>query len=47
MTARPISGVLIAMSVISALWPVFAKWREKKRRGRKAPSVRNTEDSHA
>jgi putative tricarboxylic transport membrane protein len=46
MTARPISGVLIAMSVISALWPVFAKWREK-RRSRKATSTRNMEDSDA
>jgi putative tricarboxylic transport membrane protein len=30
-TARPISGVLIALSLMSALWPLFARWREKKR----------------
>ncbi len=30
-TARPISGVLIALSLMSALWPVFAKWKEKRR----------------
>jgi putative tricarboxylic transport membrane protein len=46
MTVRPISGVLIAMSVMSALWPVFAKWREK-RRSRAATSTRNMEDSGA
>jgi len=32
MTLRPISITLIAMCVLSALWPVYASWRGKKRR---------------
>ncbi len=31
MTLQPISMVLIAMSLMSALWPLYASWREKKR----------------
>ncbi len=32
MVARPISGVLIALSLMSALWPVYASWRAKRRK---------------
>ena len=30
-TARPISAVLISMSILSAMWPVIANWRRKRR----------------
>jgi putative tricarboxylic transport membrane protein len=34
MVLRPISGVLIALCLMSALWPLFASWRTKRKRGR-------------
>jgi putative tricarboxylic transport membrane protein len=31
MVLRPISGVLIALCLMSALWPLFASWRAKRK----------------
>jgi putative tricarboxylic transport membrane protein len=45
MVFRPISLVLIAMSLLSAMWPLYADWRAKRRRIIDSAPGRITEES--
>ncbi|WP_461209834.1 tripartite tricarboxylate transporter permease [Desulfocurvus sp. DL9XJH121] len=45
MTMRPISGILIALSVMSLFWPVFAWWRAKKSKACGCNAGQTTEEA--
>ncbi len=47
MVFRPISLVLIAMSLLSALWPFYADWRARRRRPSGVHRIVDGEDDHA